>query len=416
MRKKIITAVCLILFVFQTNLQAQPFRTQTFSDRAQTLLVHSSGGWEAAPVIEMNKANQIEIQFDMLGAAPEYYTYTITHCDADWKQSSLVTSEYLNGLQNNYIEDYENSFNTRMDYVNYALSIPNDKVQLTVSGNYVLQVWDEYENLILNACFSVVDPQANIRMQVSSMTDKGVNTQYQAVNFEIEYAKDLRIPIQDLKVYVQQNKRLDNEAVLVKPLNIQNRKAFYDHNPALIFEAGNEYRVFEMTTVLYNGLNIETVEYHAPYYHTILKPDIPRNNRSYSYYEDINGRIYIRNINTNNPDTEADYEFVHFYVPCTQPLTENIYILSDAFHNVLDETSQMEYSPVDKGYVKTVLLKEGYYNYLYVTKKNNAYRASTASIEGNYFETENEYRVMVYYRSLGGRYDQLIGIQTLKYR
>jgi hypothetical protein len=416
MKNKMIVIVCLVIFVSQTYLQAQSFRTQALSDRVQTLLVHSSAGWEVAPIIEMNKANRINIQFDVLGASPEYYTYSIIHCDADWVPSQLVTSEYLNGLQNNYIEDYENSFNTRMDYVNYFLSIPNEKVQLSVSGNYVVQVWDENENLMLNACFSVIDPQANIRMQASSLTDKGINSLYQAVSFEIDYGNDIRIPIQNLKVYVQQNNRFDNEAALVKPLNIQNRKAFYDHNPALIFEAGNEYRIVEMTTVLYNGLNVETVEYHAPYYHTILKPDIPRSNRSYTYYEDINGRIYIRNTNTDNPDTEADYEFVHFYIPCAQPLNENVYILSDAFHNLLDETSQMEYSPADKGYVKTALLKEGYYNYIYVTKKNNAYRASTAAIEGNYYETENEYRIWVYYRPLGGRYDQLIGIQTLQYR
>jgi hypothetical protein len=328
----------------------------------------------------------------------------------------LLPSEYLSGLQNNYLEDYANSFNTKMDYVNYRLFIPNDQVQLKVSGNYVLQIWDTDGNPVLNACFSLLEPLANIGMQVSSVTDKGVNSRYQAVSFEIIYGKEVQSPLQDLKVYVQQNRRFDNEAALLKPLNIQSGKAFYDHNPALIFDAGNEYRAFEMTTTRYNGLGVETVEYHAPYYHTILKPDALRSNLSYSYNEDINGRIYVRNIDVGDSEIEADYEIVHFYLPCDNPFSENVYLLSDAFHNLLDSRSQMDYSPVDKAYVKAVLLKEGYYNYLYVSRKNNASPASTALMEGNYYETENEYRVMVYFRPMGGRYDRLIGVKTLQHK
>jgi hypothetical protein len=303
-----------------------------------------------------------------------------------------------------------------MDYVNYKLFIPNDQVQLKISGNYVAQVLDSDGNPVLNACFSIVEPLANIGMQVSPVTDKGVNSHYQAISFEVAYGNEVKSPSQDLKVYVQQNRRFDNEAALVKPLNIRNGRAFYDHNPALIFAAGNEYRAFEMTTTRYNGLGVETVEYHAPYYHTILKPDAFRNNRFYSYNEDINGKIYIRNKEVENSEIEADYEIVHFYLPCDKPLNENVYILSDAFHNLPDSRSRMDYSPVDKAYIKAVLLKEGYYNYLYVTRKDNSSPGTTALIEGDYYETENEYRVMVYFRPMGGRYDRLIGVETLQYK
>jgi hypothetical protein len=415
MKKKIII-ICLLFLVAPITIFAQPFRTQTLSERLKTLLVHSSTAWDAPPIIEWDSENAIEISFDILGASSEYLTYTIMHCNADWTPSQLATSEYLSGLQNNYIEDYVHSFNTKMDYVNYKLSIPNDKIRLKVSGNYVVQVWDSDGNPLLNACFSLLESQVNIGMQVSSVTDKGINSHYQAVSFDIVYGNEVKSPLQDLKVYVQQNRRFDNEAVLVKPLTVQNRKVFYDHNPVLIFEAGNEYRVFEITTVRYNGLGVETVEYHAPYYHTILKPSGLRSNHFYSYNEDINGRIYIRNNETEYPDTEADYEFVHFYLPCNNPLNEKVYILSDAFHNLLDVYSEMEYSAQDKGYIMSVLLKEGYYNYLYVTRKNSASPASTALIEGNYYEAENEYRIMVYFRPTGGRYDQLIGVKTLQYR
>jgi hypothetical protein len=399
-------------------INAQPiFRTETISSRIQTLRVLKTNSWEQAPVIDLQKGEQIEISFDVLGAAPEYYTYRIFHCNADWTPSQIIESEYLTGLQNNPINDYVNSFNTKMDYVNYKLLIPNENTTLKLSGNYIVQIISgENNNVVLNACFSVVESQASIQMQISSITDKGANNKYQAVSFEVNYGNDIRIPAQDLKIYVRQNNRLDNKVLLSKPLNIQNRKAIYDHTPALIFDAGNEYRSFEMTTVHYAGMHIEAVEYHSPYFHSILKPDYVRSARAYLFYDDLNGRIFIHNKDAENSDIEADYQFVHFYIPCEKPFSEKIYILSDAFHNILDARSQMEYSEKEKGYVKSVLLKEGYYNYLYVNKADDLSPASTSLVEGNYYQTENEYQVWVYARTTGMRYDKLIGFQTLQFK
>ena len=416
-RSIILSAFFLSACFYIQSIYAQIHRTETFSTRIQTLQVSVADKWELPPIINLHQNDQIEIRFDLLGAAPEYLTYKILHCNADWTQSQLIDPEYMNGLQNTLLNEYSNSFNTKMDYVNYKLLIPNENISLLVSGNYVVQVFSESsEEPILDACFSVVEPQANINMKVSPLTDKGSNSKYQAVSFDITYGNEIQSPVQDLKVYVQQNDRRDNEAKLVKPLSIQNRKAVYDHNPDLIFDGGNEYRSFEMVSALHTGLNIEAVEYHSPYYHAILSPDFLRSNRSYSYFEDINGRVFIRNEDAYDSNIEADYQFVHFYIPSEKPLIDDVYILSRAFHNNLDFRSQMEYSARDKGYIKTVLLKEGYYNYLYVTKKDPSSSGSTALIEGDFYQTENEYRVMVYSRTIGLKYDKLIGVESLQFK
>lgn len=414
MTKSVLSIFILIIGVVQ-SISGQIYRTENHSTRIQTLKVSVADNWQSPPIIDLNGNQQIEVRFDLLGSSQEYLTYRIIHCNADWTQSQLVESEYITGLQDTPLNDYVNSFNTKMDYVHYKLLIPNENIQLEVSGNYVVQVYSELsENPVLSACFSVIEPNVNIDLKVSSVTDKGANNKYQAVSFDLNYDNRIQSPSQDLRVYVLQNNRKDNEAKLLKPLNIQNRKAIYDHNPSLIFEAGNEYRSFEMTTTYHTGLNIEAVEYHSPYYHSILTPDFLRSNRSYSFYEDINGKIFIRNQDASDSNIEADYQFVHFYIPTEKPFTDKVYILSEAFHNILDTRSEMEYSIPDKGYVKTVLLKEGYYNYLYVTRKNNNSPATTALIEGDFYQTENEYRVMVYSRTIGSRYDKLIGVETIQ--
>jgi len=408
----------LLCIVWEVNASGRKFITNAFSNQVKTLRVGVMDNPLAPPVIELEGDQWIEISFDMLDSEPRTYTYTVTHCDADWTPSQLIQSEYMRGFQNRIIDDYAVSFNTTMDYVNYRLTLPNDDIYLKVSGNYVVQVFPENSDQpILNACFSVVEPQQSpIAMQITPRTDKGMNNFYQQVNFSVSYGNEVKTPMQDLKVYVQQNNRLDNEAQLVKPLIVQNNKLIFDHNPALIFDAGNEYRSFEMITHQYDGLNIESVKFYAPYYHTTLRPDLIRSQRSYSFAQDINGRFVVRTLSGTDYNYEADYQVVHFLLLCDKPFTEKVYILSEAFNNILDERSQMDYSAEDKGYTKTVLLKEGYYNYLYVTKKEDQSSASTATIEGNFFQTENEYRVMVYFRPMGGRYDRLIGVKTLQFK
>ena len=415
--RKIILIFILLYTVFSTNAFARKFKTCSFTDQVKTLRVGVMDDLYAAPVIELGGDKLIEITFDMLEPEPRAYTYTLTHCDADWTQSQLIQPEYMNGFQNRIIEDYAVSFNTTMDYVNYRLTFPNEDVSMKVSGNYLVQVFPpDSDEPVLHACFSVVEPTSPIPMEVTSQTDKGMNTFYQQVNFSVSYGNEVKTPTQDLKVYVQQNNRIDNEAVLLKPLTVQNNRLVFEHNPALIFEAGNEYRSFEMITHKYTGLNIESVEFHAPYYHTVITPDLIRSQRPYTFFEDINGRYVIRTLSGTDYDYEADYQIVHFYLPCEKPFADNVYILSEAFNNLLDERSQMDYSIQDKGYIKAVLLKEGYYNYLYVTKKDTQSSASTAAIEGNFFQTENEYRVMVYFRPMGGRYDRLIGVKTIQFK
>lgn len=174
MSKTIAIIFLFIAGILSHSLQAQAYRTEVFSTRIQTLRVSVADKWELPPIIDLYAGDPVEISFDVLGASPEYLTYKILHCNADWTLSPLIEPEYMNGLQNNPLDDYNNSFNTRMDYVHYKLLVPNDNINLLVSGNYVVQVFSEVSELpILTACFSVVEPEANIEMKVSSVTDKG---------------------------------------------------------------------------------------------------------------------------------------------------------------------------------------------------------------------------------------------------
>ena len=416
MKTKIFLSFTFIVLIIE-SLSAQNFRTEVFTEMIKTLRVSVVDNLTSPPVIELEGGEAIEISFDEIAERPKRYVYTLTHCTADWQPSQLNQREYMSGFQNMPVDDFASSFGTYMDYINYKLYFPNENLMMKISGNYVVHVYEENDTKtpVLSACFSVVEPQVKISMQVSSRTDISVNKSHQQVSFDINYDNRNIFPMQDIKAVVRQNNRPDNSSGVIKPTMMGNRQIRYQHVPKLIFEAGNEYRKFEVLSFRYGGLGVESISYHNPYYHVDIRPNALRTNR-YSYDEDANGKYIIRNTDGVDYDTETDYFFAHFYLPAKQKYSEDIYILSEIFNNVANERSKMEYSEQDQGYIKTAVLKQGYYNYLYVTKQKGSENLSTALIEGNYFQTENEYSAYIYYRPAGSRYDKLIGFQNLKHK
>ncbi|MDR1763896.1 MAG: DUF5103 domain-containing protein [Dysgonamonadaceae bacterium] len=414
MFKRIFISILLFISCVSAS-YSQEFKTGIFSGDVYTLRVNPLGQPLDEPVIRLGSNDLIEINFDLLTANPERLTYTLTHCNADNRPSQLLQSEYMSGFQGLYVDDYVTSFNTTRDYVNYRLVIPNDNVNILVSGNYAVNIYPENSDKpILTACFSVTENAAKIEGGITTQTDRGMNTTYQAVNFAVTCGNEVATPLQDLKIFVRQNGRSDNEAVPARPLGIQNRTLTYEHIPALIFEAGNEYRSFEMLTHRYDGMNIERISFQPPYYHVFLKESQIRSDRSYFYENDINGRFTVRNLDSEDFDSEADYYIVHFFLPCGKPFRDDVYILGRAFNNNLDWRSRMDYDAEAGGYVKTVPMKEGYYNFLYVTAPNNHSPASCSAIEGNFYQTENEYRILVYFRPPGARYDRLLATNVIQ--
>ena len=418
---KKLSCLCLVillsLFCVTDMLSQKMYHTDIFSSQIKTLKVQVDGNWERPPVIGLQSDEVISIGFDEWSARENRYTYSILHCNSDWTRSSLSSGEYMTGFQNQLIFNYETSYITTMNYTHYQLFFPNEEVNFLVSGNYVVLISEEghEDKPVLAACFSVVDQQVKTQMQVKTNTDIDFNRNHQQLSVEVNYPSGIFSTMQDFKIYATQNNRMDTRVLLSGPSSMQPGKLVYDHNRNLIFEAGNEYRRFETISTQYNGLNIQSLQFYSPYYHQVLYPDDMRSRKSYIYDEDQNGRFFIRAADSYNPDIEADYVFVHFSLPCERPFPEEIYILSEAFDNLLDERSKMSYNYEEKSYMKTVMLKQGLYNYMYVSKKAGTSKAVTTLVEGNYYQTENEYSLWVYHRPPGGRYDKLIGVQSLKF-
>lgn len=386
--------------------------TGIFEERIKSLQVRLEGDDFAPPVIVLGSDDRVRIDFDHLAEDREYFRYSLEHCSATWRPSGLVDSEFLDGFNEGTIDDYEFSRATTVHYVHYTFAIPNETVSPMISGNYLLKVYPESDpdSIVLQCRFMVSENLVPVAMAASSQTDVDYNRSHQQLSIVVDTERaGIEDPFNDLIVVAGQNGRLDSEVAFSQPLRMQGTKVVYEHQPQLIFEAGNEYRRFEAVNETYPGMKVDRIEYYEPYYHYVLAGDVSRSAEAYFYDQTQHGRYFIREYNSNDSDVEADYGVVHFSLDYPYDPAAMIFLDGDFVQRRFDDNSRMYYNPETGLYERAMLLKQGAYNYQYLYVPPKAKRGYTAQIEGDKFQTVNEYSVRVYHRRRTDRYDRLIG-------
>jgi hypothetical protein len=401
---------------------AEDTSTAIFSPNYRSLTIQIDGNRLAPPILTLDGEDKLNIGFDGIGEEREYLRYSIQHCNADWTPGQLVDSEVFDGFNYADIEDYAFSRATVTHYVHYSLSLPNNDYQFRISGNYLLKVYPENDpdNILLQVRFMVQEATITINGSASSRTDIDYNASHQQLAIDINTLNTrIRDVNTDLRVVVSQNYRLDNEVTLVHPTRLMGNHVIYEHTPNLIFPAGNEYHRMEIINNLYPGMGTDHIEYHPPFYHHILNLQHPRAYREYQYDSTQHGRYFIREYNADNSDIEADYVLVLFSLDMLQIPDADVYLDGDFMLRKFNADSRMDYDASTGRYEKLLPLKQGAYNYQFlVLPSNNSGDAgkpiiASNEIEGDHYQTVNEYLVRVYYRAPGDRYDRLLGIGIL---
>lgn len=413
--KKITVLLSLLCCVSATTAQ----RHEILDRQLHTLQVVVNDDPLQPPIMNLGGGNHLEIGFDEFSHEYHRYIYKVEHCNADWSPSTeIFESDYMNGVNGEPIEDYEKSFNTTVLYTHYSLRIPNENISLKLSGNYKLTVYNDEGDEpvpVLTACFSLVEPGVGIGATVSTNTDIDFNKSHQQVDFSVNYGLVKVIdPHRELKTVVMQNRRWDNCVVNPKP-NIQAaNKIEFTHNRQLIFPAGNEYHKFEILDVHVPTLNVDRMEWFDPYYHATLYPN--QTARNYLYDEDQNGAFIIRNSDDEDVATTCDYVFTHFTLKSPQLPGGEVYLNGEWTYNRFIPEYRMTYNRETQAYEATALLKQGYYNYNYLFVPDDDTQGNSGRTDGNFYETENEYIILVYHRPNGGRYDKLVGYRRMNFK
>ena len=356
----------------------------------------------------INLNDRLVLEFDVLNNLEEDFYYVIEHFDSDWNPSQLMKTEYLAGMDNLRIVDYVNSFNTYQIYSHYRLQIPNQQTSLRVSGNYIIKIFDDYDDLVFSRKFMVVEPMANVRLQIRRSRNVVLINETQSVDFKVTpTTSNFNNPLETIKTTVLQNNNLKTAIHGLKPQYIMGNELVYRYTNASLFWGGNEYLFFENKDIRATNLGIQYIDLQD-LYHSYLYTNIERSRKKYTFNPDINGGFKVTVLDRDDPRIEADYTYVHFSLSATEFLNAAVYVYGGFNNFSTTKENEMVFNPNKGVYEATLLMKQGFYNYKYVViDKENTLQEG--AISGNFDETENNYKVLVYYRDLGARYDKLIG-------
>ena len=407
----ILKSILLLLFFlpftcFSSHAQTQ----QIFDKNVRTLMLTVNDDPTLPPYMPFDGRQHIDIEWDEMSHDYKRYYYHIDHCDWDWQPTEgLFESDFLEGLNDQLIEDFEKSFNTTQIYTHYRLRIPNKELRLRLSGNYRVRIYEEdmEDEPVLEARFCLYEKEAGIIAQLSSNTDVDFNDSHQQMTLSVGFGGlSVFDPNRELKVVVMQNRRWDSRVEGLVPNIRRPNSVEFTHNRQLIFPAGNEYHRFEILDVHRTATGVDRIDWFEPYYHATLFPATV--DHVYSYTEDQNGVFVLRSADDYDDATTAEYVVVHFFLQTPRLQGGDVYVSGNWTGQTFNPDCRMEYDELKEEYHAAILLKQGYYSYEFIQKDGLMQRAM-----GSFFETENEYQVLVYYRAQGARHDRLAGYSVM---
>ena len=414
-RNKILSLLaCCLMTVAAVAQSKVDTRIHIFDNNVRSLKVCLASNMYVPPVLMMNSDDRLLVNFDYLDYDVHYLRYSVTHCNADWQPSQLVESEYVSGFNYADIDDYAPSEATYVHYYNYQFTLPNSDMEFLVSGNYLLSVYeqDDPSKILFQTRFSVCEGKVSVFPQVTSRTDIEYNNRFQQVSFDIRYKPNqIKDPYSEFTCIVSQNSRDDNAVVVNRPTMVGVDHVTYEHNRDLIFAAGNEFRRFETVNAHNINMGVQSIRYYEPMYHAVLMVDEPRNELQYLYDKTQYGRFTIRNAEAFGENAlQADYMITHFSLNTLGKLNGgNVWLYGEFLEGYPASQAMMNYDASSGCYTADLLLKQGAYNYMYLWVPDGTTVGPTSLIEGDHYETVNEYLVKVYDRPTGERYDRFVG-------
>jgi hypothetical protein len=364
------------------------------------------------PIFKLGDGFQFQFD-DLFGKEANYY-FEIMHCDYNWNPTDIPKTEYMTGFDGQRIIQYENSVNTLQIYSHYKLPIPNQYMQLRISGNYVLKILDESREVILTRKFIIYEDLVTVPMQIRRARTANYLDYKHNIEFSIKsLVLNFQNPLKNVKVTLFQNGQFHTAIKNIVPQYTIGNDLIYKYDKETQYWAGNEFLYFDNSDIRSAGNNISRVDSNSGIYNSHLYTNNSRGNYPYSVIPDVNGKFVVRNIGVAKNDIEADYSWVYFSLSAPAFMKNKGVYITGLFNNYsLSPEYKMDYNADKNIYEKAILIKQGFTNYQFQVADDKENIDAESNIDGNFWQTENDYTILVYYRDNNDRYERVIGKAT----
>lgn len=400
-----------IIWIFSCNIVIQAQISEVLPSYNIKSVAFVQNGANVIPIFSLREGFQF--QFDDLYGDEANYFYTLTHCDYDWKESELSKSEYIDGFDDQRIQNYENSFNTLQLYSHYTLGFPNKFTQFKVSGNYVLTILNNNKEVVFSRKFVLYEDLVSVPMQVKRARSNKVIDYKQNLDFSIKSETlQFQNPLNNVKIMFLQNGNFNTAIKNIKPMYTIGNDLIYKYDTETQFWGGSEFLNFDNKDIRAITNTIAQVRTNETY-NSILYTNEARKNQIYTFFPDVNGNFFVRKLNAENNAIEADYAWVFFSLSAPEYFGKSNIYVNGMFNNyALSEENKLEYNEKKGLYEKALLIKQGFTNFQYQIADKSGIVDGENAIDGNFYQTENQYTALIYYRENGQRYDRVIGKGT----
>ena len=397
----------------QTTLQ---YTDYIYRASIKSVECYNTGKQGSFPVINLRSNEQLQLAFDDLEGRSRSYYYSLEHCDAQWNSSRLSPAEYLQSFTEDRMINYSYSSGTVQKYIHYEVKFPNQNIIPKLAGNYLLKVYEDADQskLIITRRVYITSSAVGIGATVVPSNNVARRLNNQKLNFDITFSGlNVQNPYNDIKVMVMQNGRPETGLLNTMPTFIRGTQLIYNDFNINDFAGGNEFRHFDTRTLKLNSEHIARI-FRDTANTVLLLGDESRNQNAYLFQYDINGSYYVINQDGRDASIDADYAYVFFnFVPSGTLPKGDIY-LTGRFNNYeLNNANKLQYDAARNRYTMQALLKQGVYDYQYIWVDATTGKANREPLEGSYFETENDYQILVYYRPPGSRWEELVGYKVI---
>ncbi len=394
------------------------YEDQVLLDNIKSIKFHPVSLPLSPPIIPLGGNARLILTFDDLHKEGKNYIYSVVHCNADWTPSDLTDLDYMDSFTEDDIDEYNFSFNTLTPYTNYTIELPNENFRWSLSGNYLLKVYEDEDEKLLafTRRFMVVDPIMNVAAKMTPTAIVSNRETHHEFDFEILH-KNIKInnPQSEIEVVVRQNNRWDNAITGLKPAFVKKDRLIYNYQNKIIFPASKEFRFLDIRSFRYMREGIAEILEGDQFYEVYAAPDESRAFKPFLSDIDLDGNFIIESLDNNNPNLRGDYAEVMFTL--TRNINheeEDIYVIGGFSDWQLKDECRMQYNHLISSYVTKVMLKEGFYDYLYAYVPKDSETFNLSELEGDSYETRNRYSILVYYRPFGQRYDQLVSVHNFQ--